>query len=176
MSGGNDQDSLASSEALISPSRYGPSPSPSTSGESNTTQTMVICFRAPSNVRQHPSAPPAKSAATSGNGRTVPVPPSGQKTCGEIETRSPSCHSVIGKLRSCNGRFLRHRFSPKLEVIAIQNSLPKRKHGAKETVSAALQTRSRQRSERICKPNDVPRTKPRPCVKTMLRDRQLRDE
>ena len=131
MSGGNDQDSLASSEALISPSRYGPSPSPSTSGESKITQTMVICFRAPSNVRQHPSAPPAKSAATSGNGRTVPVPPSGQKTCGEIETRSPSCHSVIGKLRSCNGRFLRHRSQTKQigmnfkRLYQHQRSLPK---------------------------------------------------
>ena len=35
------------------------------------------------------------------------------------------------------------------------NSLPKRKHVAKEAVSAALQTRMRQRSERICKPNDA---------------------
>ena len=47
-----------------------------------------------------------------------------------------------------NGRFLRHRFSPKPKVIATQNSLPKRNHVAKEAVSAALQTRTRQRSER----------------------------
>ena len=68
-------------------------------------------------------------------------------------------------LGSHNGRFLRHRFSPKPKVIATQNSLPKRKHVAKEAVSAALQTKTRQRSERICKPNDAPKTKPRPCVK-----------
>ena len=46
-----------------------------------------------------------------------------------------------------NGRFLRHRFSPKPKVIATQNSLPNRDHVAKEAVSAALQTRKRQRSE-----------------------------
>ena len=71
-------------------------------------------------------------------------------------------------LGSCNGRFLRHGFFPKPEVIAIPNSLPKRNYVAKEAVSAAWQTRTRQRSERICKPNDAPTTKPRPCVKTML--------
>ena len=69
-----------------------------------------------------------------------------------------------------NGRFLRHRFSPKPKVIATRNSLPKRNHVAKEAVSAAWQTSTRQRSERICNPNDAPRTKPRPCVKTMLGD------
>ena len=73
--------------------------------------------------------------------------------------------------RSHNGRFLRHRFSPKPTNVASQNSLPKRNHVAKEAVSAAWQTRTRQRSERSCKPNDAPRTKPRPCVKTMLGDR-----
>ena len=67
-----------------------------------------------------------------------------------------------------NGRFLRHRFSPKPTSVATPNSLPKRNHVAKEAVSAAWQTRTRQRSERIRKPNDTPRTKPRPCVKTML--------
>ena len=70
-----------------------------------------------------------------------------------------------------NGRFLRHRFSPKPKVYATPDSLPKRKHVAKEAVSAALQTRTRQRSERRFKPNDAPKTKPRPCVKTMLCDR-----
>ena len=69
---------------------------------------------------------------------------------------------------SPNGRFLRHRFSPKPKVIATANSLPKRNHVAKEAVSAARQTKTRQRSERICKPCDAPRTKLRPCVKTML--------
>ena len=72
---------------------------------------------------------------------------------------------------SPNGRFLRHRFSPKPKVIATQSSLPKRNHVAKEAVSAAWQTKTRQRSERISKPNDAPKTKPRPCVKTMLCDR-----
>ena len=53
---------------------------------------------------------------------------------------------------SPNGRFLRHRFSMKAKVIATQISLPKRNQVAKEAVSAALQTRTRQRSELICKP------------------------
>ena len=57
-------------------------------------------------------------------------------------------------VESYNGRFLRHRFSPKPKVIATPNSLPKRNHVAKEAVSAAWQTKTRQRSERICKPND----------------------
>ena len=52
-----------------------------------------------------------------------------------------------------NGRFLRHRFSPKPKVFATPISLPKRNHVAKEAVSAAQQTSTRQRSERICKPN-----------------------
>ena len=73
---------------------------------------------------------------------------------------------------SDNGRFLRNRFSTKPKVIATQNSLPKRNRVAKEVVSAARQTKTRQRSERIGKPNDAPMTKPRPCVKTMLGDRR----
>ena len=44
----------------------------------------------------------------------------------------------------------------------------KRNNVAKEAVSAAWQTGTRQRSERICNPKDAPRTKPRLCVKTML--------
>ena len=36
-----------------------------------------------------------------------------------------------------------------------------------------MQTRTRQRSERFCKPNDAPRAKPRLCVKTMLCDVRL---
>ena len=71
-------------------------------------------------------------------------------------------------LASWNGRFLRHRFSPKPTNAATEMSLPKCNPAAKEAVSAALQTRTRQRSGRICKPNDLPKTKPRPCVKTML--------
>ena len=81
-----------------------------------------------------------------------------------------SLRSTMGKTVPDNGRFLRHCFSPKPKVIATQNSLPKRIHVAKEAVSAAWQTRTRQRSERICKPNDAPKTKQRPCVKTMLGD------
>ena len=73
-----------------------------------------------------------------------------------------------------NGRFLRHRFSPKPTSVATAISLPKRNHVAKEAVSAAWQTKTRQRSERICKTNDAPRTKPRPCVKTMLHVSELR--
>ena len=82
--------------------------------------------------------------------------------------------SRMGIPRPDNGRFLRHRFSPKPKVIATQNSLPKRNHVAKEAVSAALQTMTRRQSERICKPNDAPTTKPRPCVKTMLYAPSLR--
>ena len=88
-----------------------------------------------------------------------------------IKRGNRSCrffHLITG--RSYNGRFLRHRFSPKPKVIATQNSLPKRNHVAKEAVSAAWQTKTRQRSERIRKPNDAPRAKPRPCVNTMLCD------
>ena len=76
-------------------------------------------------------------------------------------------------LRSPNGRFLRHRFSPKPKVIATPISLPKRNHVAKEAVSTALQTNARQRSDKRGKPNDAPTTKPWPCVKTMLGDRRL---
>ena len=71
-------------------------------------------------------------------------------------------------VESYNGRFLRHRFSPKPTSVVTPNSLSKRIHVAKEAVSAAGQTNTRQRSERFCKPNDVPTTKPRICVKTML--------
>ena len=74
---------------------------------------------------------------------------------------------------SPNGRFLRHRFSPKPKVIATPISLPKRNHVAKEAVSTALQTNARQRSDKRGKPNDAPTTKPWPCVKTMLGDRRL---
>ena len=77
-------------------------------------------------------------------------------------------------LRAANGRFLRHRFSPKPKVIATTNSLPKRNHVAKEAVSAAWETRTRKRSEQRGKPNDAPKTKPRPCVKTMLCVGELR--
>ena len=69
-----------------------------------------------------------------------------------------------------NGRFLRHRFSPKPKVIATPFSLPRKNHVAKQAVSAALRTKPRQRSERNLQTNDVPTTKPRPCVKTMLHD------
>ena len=72
------------------------------------------------------------------------------------------------KARTYNGRFLRHRFSPKPKVIATPNSLPKRIHVAKEAVSAAWQTKTRHRSDRRGKPNESPKTKPRPCVKNML--------
>ena len=82
----------------------------------------------------------------------------------EIFGETCFCNTLV----TDNGRFLRHRFSPNQKVIATAISLPKRNHVAKEAVSAALQTSTRQRSERIYKPNDAPRTKPRPCVKTML--------
>ena len=94
-----------------------------------------------------------------------------------LSGRIPNHSTLISGLRLIrrlsehfNGRFLRHRFSLKPRNAATRNSLPKRNHVAKEAVSAAWETRSRQRSERICKPNDAPRTKPRPSVKTMLSD------
>ena len=43
---------------------------------------------------------------------------------------------------SHNGRFLRHRFSPKPTSVATPNRLPKRNHVAKEAVSAAPQWRA----------------------------------
>ena len=75
------------------------------------------------------------------------------------------------RLGADNGRFLRHRFSPKSTSVATQISLPKRNRVAKEAVSAARQTKRCHRSEQHGKPNDSPTTKPRPCVKTMLCDR-----
>ena len=84
---------------------------------------------------------------------------------------SSNGHSL--ERRSHNGRFLRHRFSPKPTNVATPNSLPKRINVAKETVSAAWQTRTHHRNGRPGKPNDVPITKPRPCVKNMLHDRWL---
>ena len=56
--------------------------------------------------------------------------------------------SIAHQLVPDNGRYLRHRFSPKQTNVATPNSLPKRIHVAKEAVSTALQTNSRQRSER----------------------------
>jgi len=44
--------------------------------------------------------------------------------------------AVEGMHQIANGRFLRHRFSPKPTSIATLNSLPKRNHVAKEAVSA----------------------------------------
>ena len=54
----------------------------------------------------------------------------------------------VRSVRSHNGRFLRHRFAPKPTSVATTNSLPKRNHVAKEAVSTARQTKTRQRSER----------------------------
>ena len=48
--------------------------------------------------------------------------------------------------RSCNERFLRHRFIPTPTNVATPISLPKRIHVAKEAVSAAWQTKTRHRS------------------------------
>ena len=83
-----------------------------------------------------------------------------------------SLRSTMGKPVPDNGRFLRHRFSLKPTSVATPNSLPKRNHVAKEAVSAAWQTTTRQRNQQHSKPNDAPKTKPRPCVKTMLADNQ----
>ena len=91
-----------------------------------------------------------------------------QYDCGDL----PRVHRHKAVLRKSvvtdNERFLRHRFSPKPTSIATPNSLPKRTRVAKEAVSAARQTKTRQRSEQFRNPNDAPKTKPRPCVKTML--------
>ena len=87
---------------------------------------------------------------------------------GGVSTRAK--RGISYRLGSPNGRFLRHRFLPKPTNVATPISLPKRIHVAKEAVSAARQTKTRQWSERCCKPNDAPRTKPRPCVKPMLWD------
>ena len=54
---------------------------------------------------------------------------------------------------SANGRFLRHRFSPKSKSVATVISLPKRNHVAKEAVSAAWHTKTCQQSVQHCKPS-----------------------
>ena len=46
-----------------------------------------------------------------------------------------------------NGRFLRHRFSPKSKSVATPISLPKRNHVARDAVSTASQTNTRQLGE-----------------------------
>ena len=74
--------------------------------------------------------------------------------------------------RSPNGRFLRHRFSPKPKVIATSNQFTKKKQACQRGGVRGVANKPRQRSERRFKPNDAPRTKPRPCVKTMLADNQ----
>ena len=89
--------------------------------------------------------------------------------CSQPLVNVRNTHS-LGSTNRSHLRFLRHRFSPKPKVIATPFSLPKRNLAAKEAVSAALRTRTRQRSERHCKPNDAPRMKPRLCVNTMLCD------
>ena len=78
---------------------------------------------------------------------------------------------LLGSLRNQLGR--RFGILSEAKSVAIQNSLPKRNHVAKEAVSTAWQTNTRQRSEQTGKPNDAPRTKQWPCVKTMLSNRGL---
>ena len=77
----------------------------------------------------------------------------GRNECGHVFTVC-ICGTLLvgghlGNSASANGRFLRHRFSPKPRNVATENSLPKRNHVAKEAVSAAWQTSRRQRSEPI---------------------------
>ena len=54
---------------------------------------------------------------------------------------------VCRRPRAYNGRFLRHRFSPKPTSVATPNSLPKKSPVAKEVVSAAVANQTQQQSE-----------------------------
>ena len=74
------------------------------------------------------------------------LPPENALHCYPTPGIGMGCH--LFPSRPHNGRFLRHRFSPKPTSVATQNSLPKRDHVAKEAVSTALQTKTRQRSDR----------------------------
>ena len=86
------------------------------------------------------------------------IPPSGHRRwtqghLGNARFRRPSSRADAILLRidsrgAANGRFLRHRFSTKSKSVATLISLPKINHVAKEAVSTALQTNTRQRSER----------------------------
>ena len=74
-------------------------------------------------------------------------------------------------VESHNGRFLRHRFSPKSKSVATQNSLPKKSHVAKERgVHGDANQHATMLAGQHGKPNDAPTTKPLHGVKTMLGD------
>ena len=86
-------------------------------------------------------------------------------------------HEAVDKLRCVHGKargVQRKFFTTPLLAEAnkrrVCNQFTKKKDVAKEAVSAAMQTGTRQQSERICELIDAPRTKPRPCVKIMLAD------
>ena len=72
--------------------------------------------------------------------RSVSPTREGSRKGGTTKARMSECEIAVSNgPRSVphNGRFLRHRFSPKPKVIATPISLPKRNHVAKEAVSAA---------------------------------------
>ena len=72
-----------------------------------------------------------------------------QPLCSNREKSDRFCaiDSGIGEISPHNGRFLRHRFSPKPTSVTTEISLPKRNHVAKEAVSTASQTKTQQPSD-----------------------------
>ena len=62
---------------------------------------------------------------------------SGTRWACDLRGVEPVVVGIAIHLGASNGRFLRHRFSPKPTSVATTNSLPKRNHVAKEAVSAA---------------------------------------
>ena len=79
---------------------------------------------------------------------------------------------VLCQGRSPNGRFLRHRFSPKPINVATAISLPKEHALPKRRCPRRGKPKRDNGAKERGKPIDAPRTKPWPCVKTMLYDRQ----
>jgi len=122
--------------------------------------SMIQSGMRPNAVCRMPSPAPTPSMTKV---RRSPTPAKIDQPSNASKHDSIGCHRQSG--RSHNGKFLRHRFSSKPKVIATPHSLPKRNHVAKEAVrGVANQNATKERA---------PRTKPRPCVKTMLCDREL---
>ena len=69
-----------------------------------------------------------------------------------------------------NGRFLRHRFSPKPKVIATANSLPKKNTLPKRRCPRRCKPERDNGASGVSRPNIALTTKPRPRVKNMLGD------
>ena len=114
-----------------------------------------------------------KVAASRRNIETMPRPPSSKMPCKKISKTSRASSSKMNSIFRWVAAQRKVFTTPLLtEAKSDRNTkqFTKRNHVTKEAVSAAWQTKTRQRSERICTPNHAPRTMPWPCVKTMLCD------